>query len=210
MGSDCALKQPCRDTLWLLVCVCTLTHATAVLAHTTSTGLATLTVTGSMLTYRLTLVLSELPDAPAQLFTAAVTGDASSVEPVAVLLRQSVQVRADDHLCRAGRATLQSSRLGEARVTLALTLHCPVPPAQLVIHDDWCDVQTPPTPALRLCIIKSTGFLGLLRECNPCFSGRYRFFPLKKANLLNDALVERRSWRGLRRVGRALSHAGPH
>jgi hydrogenase/urease accessory protein HupE len=93
-----------------------------------------------MLTYRLTLVLSELPDAPAQLFTAAVTGDASSVEPVAVLLRQSVQVRADDHLCRAGRATLQSSRLGEARVTLALTLHCPVPPAQLVIHDDWCDV----------------------------------------------------------------------
>src|SRR2546430_6363945 len=57
--------------------------------------------------------------------------------------------------------------------------------------------QTPPTPALRLCIIKPTGFSGLFRECNPCFSGHYRLFPLKKANLLNDALVERRSWRGL-------------
>jgi hydrogenase/urease accessory protein HupE len=120
--------------------VCTLTHATAVLAHTTSTGLATLTVTGSRLTYRLTLVLGELSDAPAQLFTAAVTGDASSVDRVAVMLRQSVQVRADDRMCRAGRATLQGSHLGEARVTLALTLHCPASPAQLVIHDDWCDV----------------------------------------------------------------------
>jgi hydrogenase/urease accessory protein HupE len=117
-----------------------LARATAGLAHTTSTGLATLTVTGSSLAYRLTLVLSELPEAPARLFTAAVTGDASSVERVAVLLRQSVQVRTDDRLCRAGRATLQSSRLGEARVTLALTLHCPVAPAQLVIRDDWCDV----------------------------------------------------------------------
>jgi hypothetical protein len=78
-----------------------------------------------MRTYRLTLVLSELSDAPAQWFTAAVTGDASSVERVAVLLRQSAQVRTGDRLCRAGRATLQSSRLGEAGVTLALILHCP-------------------------------------------------------------------------------------
>src|SRR5262249_51198139 len=58
-------------------------------------------------------------------------------------------------------------------------------------------LQTPPTPALRLCIIKPTGFSGFFRECNPCFSGHYKFFPLKKANLLNDALVERRLWRGL-------------
>src|SRR6516162_8715485 len=57
--------------------------------------------------------------------------------------------------------------------------------------------QTPPMPALRLCIIKPTGFSGLFRECHPCFSRHYRFSPLKKANRLNDALVERRSWRGL-------------
>jgi hydrogenase/urease accessory protein HupE len=117
-----------------------LARAAAVLAHTTSTGLATLTVTGSRLAYRLTLVLSELPEAPARLFTAAVTGDASSVKRVAVLLRQSIQIRADDRLCRVGRATLQGSHLGEARVTLALTLHCPAPPARLVMRDDWGDV----------------------------------------------------------------------
>ena len=62
------------------------------------------------------------------------------------------------------------------------------------------DVQTPPTPALRLCIIKPIGFAGLFRECNPCFSGHYRLFALKKANLLNDALVARMSWRGLSRA----------
>jgi hypothetical protein len=60
--------------------------------------------------------------------------------------------------------------------------------------------QTPPTPALRLCIIKPIGFAGLFRECNPCFSGHYRLFALKKANLLNDALVARMSWRGLPRI----------
>jgi hypothetical protein len=64
-------------------------------------------------------------------------------------------------------------------------------------HKKTLPNQTPPRPALRLCIIKPTGFLGLFRECNPCFAGHYRFFPSKKANLLNDALVERRSWRGL-------------
>src|SRR6516162_3118241 len=62
------------------------------------------------------------------------------------------------------------------------------------------EIQTPPTPALRLCIIKPIGFAGLFRECNPCFSGHYRLFALKKANLLNDALVARMSWRGLSRA----------
>ena len=116
------------------------THAPAALAHTTSTGLATLTVTGSTLLYRLTLILSELPDEPVRLFTAAVDGDPDSVERVVALLRQHMQVRAGDRLCQAGRATLQSSRLGDARLTLELTVHCPVAPTQLVIRDDWFDV----------------------------------------------------------------------
>ena len=140
MGSTCTIKGPWRETVLLLVGVCILTHATAVLAHTTSTGLATLTVTGSALTYRLTLVLSELPDEPARLFTAAVAGDAGSAERMAALLRQSIQVRTGKRLCRPGRTTLQGSRLGDARITLALTLHCLDTPAQLVIRDDWFDV----------------------------------------------------------------------
>src|SRR5262249_50805078 len=114
MGSSRTLGVPGRDTRLLLVCVLLLTYATAALAHTTSTGLATLTVTGSAITYRLTLVLSELPDEPARLFTTAVAGDASSVERVAALLRHSAQVRTGERLCRSGRAMLQGSRLGDA------------------------------------------------------------------------------------------------
>src|SRR5215831_8732051 len=102
MGSSRTLGVPGRDTRLFLVCVLFLTHATAALAHTTSTGLATLTVTGSAITYRLTLVLSELPDEPARLFTTAVAGDASSVERVAALLRDSVQMRIGDHWGRSG------------------------------------------------------------------------------------------------------------
>src|SRR3989449_4769779 len=140
MGSSRALRNQRREILLLLVGVLILRHATAVLAHTTSTGLAALTVTGSTLTYRLTLVLSDLPDEPARLCTAAVTGDAGSVERMAALLRQSIQVRTGKRLCRPGRTTLQGSRLGDARITLALTLHCSDTPAQLVIRDDWFDV----------------------------------------------------------------------
>src|SRR5215468_11365426 len=140
MGSTHTLKGPWTATILLLACACPLTHAPTVLAHTTSTGLATLTVAGATLTYRLTLVLSELPDAPAQLFAAAVLGDASSAERVAALLHQSIHVRADDHPCRAGRASLQSSRLGDTRLTLELSLHCPEAPVQLSIRDDWGDV----------------------------------------------------------------------
>src|SRR5215831_19107437 len=92
MGSSRTLGVPGRDTRLFLVCVLFLTHATAALAHTTSTGLATLAVTGSAITYRLTLVLSDLPGEVSRLFSTAVAGDTSSVERVAGLLRQSVQV----------------------------------------------------------------------------------------------------------------------
>jgi len=126
MGSSRALRNHRRDIILLLVGVLILMYATAVLAHTTSTGLAALIVTGSTLTYRLTLVLSELPEEPARLFAAAVDGDPSSIERVATLLRQSLQIRTDDRLCRSGRATLQHSRLGDTRLTLELTFYCPV------------------------------------------------------------------------------------
>lgn len=123
-----------------LIFVALLAASVAARAHTTSTGLATLTVSGSTLTYRLTLVLGELPDEPARLFAAAADGEPGSVERVATALRERVTVRADDARCRPGRAVFQGSRLGDSRVTLELALHCPVPPARLVIRDDWFDV----------------------------------------------------------------------
>jgi hypothetical protein len=106
-------------------------------AHTTSTGLLALTVSGSTIQYRLTVVLSELPDAPARMLALATEGDRASVERVASELRQRVTIRAGDAPCRPGRAAIQGSRLGDARVILELTLACPATPSRLAIRDDW-------------------------------------------------------------------------
>ena len=96
MGSSRTIKAGGTGIVLLLACLLVLTKPAAVIAHTTSTGLATLTVTGSTLTYRLTLILSALPEEPARLLTAAADGDAGSVERVAALLRQSLQIRTAD------------------------------------------------------------------------------------------------------------------
>lgn len=109
-------------------------------AHTTSTGLLALTVAGSTIQYRLTLVLSELPDAPARLLALAAEGDPASVEGVARELGERVTVRAGAAPCRPGRAAIQGSRVGDSRTILALTFSCPAAPSQLVIRDDWFDL----------------------------------------------------------------------
>ena len=62
-------------------------------------------------------------------------------------------------------------------------------PARACCQKVWPWGQTPPTHALRLCIIKPTGFLRLSSECHRCFSKHYRLCHRKKANRLSDALV---------------------
>lgn len=109
-------------------------------AHTTSTGLATLVVSGSTVDYRLTVLLNELPDEAARLLGAAADGDPASVERVALELRRRVTVRSGDAPCRPGRALIQGSRLGDGRLTLELSMACPAPPARLSIRDDWFDL----------------------------------------------------------------------
>lgn len=109
-------------------------------AHTTSTGLATLTASGPTLSYRLTVLPDELPAEAARLLASAADGDRASVERVALELRRRVTVRAGDTPCRPGRALIQGSRLGDGRVTLELTIQCPASPARLVIRDDWFDL----------------------------------------------------------------------
>ncbi len=108
-------------------------------AHTTSTGLAELTVAGTTLTYRLTLVLSELPDSPAQMLAAAVE-NVESAQRAADVARAKVTVRADGALCSPARTRFQGSRLGDGRVTLEIAFQCPGMPARLVIRDDWFDL----------------------------------------------------------------------
>jgi len=109
-------------------------------AHTTSTGLATLTASGPTLSYRLTVLPDELPAEAARLLASAADGDRANVERVALELRRRVTVRAGDTPCRPGRAVIQGSRLGDGRVTLELTIQCPASPARLVVRDDWFDL----------------------------------------------------------------------
>ena len=109
-------------------------------AHTTSTGLATLTVSGSTVSYRLTVLPGELPAEPARLLTSAADGDPAAVERVASELRRRITVRSGEVSCRPGRAQIQGSRLGDGRVTLELTLECPAPPARLKIRDEWFEL----------------------------------------------------------------------
>jgi hydrogenase/urease accessory protein HupE len=109
-------------------------------AHTTSTGLATLNVSGSTVSYRLTVLPGELPPEAARLLASAADGDPAAVERVALELRRRIIVRSGDVLCRPGRAQIQGSRLGDGRVTLELTLECPAPPARLKIRDEWFEL----------------------------------------------------------------------
>jgi hydrogenase/urease accessory protein HupE len=109
-------------------------------AHTTSTGLAVVTVTDSTVTYRLAILLGELPAEAARLLASASDGDPASVQQVAGEIRRRVSVRAGDAPCVPGRALIQGSRLGDGRVTLESTLRCPTPPAQLGIRDDWFEL----------------------------------------------------------------------
>jgi hypothetical protein len=114
--------------------------ATAVEAHTTATGLASVTVAGATVIYRLTVVLGELPEGAARLLGQASEGEAGSVEQVAAALRQRVGVAVGEAACRPGRAVIQGSRLGDGRVTLELVLRCPSAPARLRLRDDWADL----------------------------------------------------------------------
>jgi hydrogenase/urease accessory protein HupE len=109
-------------------------------AHTTSTGLAAISVAGSTVTYRLTLVPAELPAEAARLLSAAADGEPASGQRVADELRSRVTVRAGATTCRPGRIVMQGSRLGDGRVALEMALSCPAPPTRLSIRDDWFEL----------------------------------------------------------------------
>jgi hypothetical protein len=131
----------CRNTVFAVpVAVWLAVVAGPAGAHTTSSGLAELTVTGADLRYRLTLVLVELPAEATPSLAAAGDGQAVAVEQVVKALREKVRVKTDDEACRPGRASLRGSRLGDTRMTLEIEFHCPRAPGRLVIRDDWFDL----------------------------------------------------------------------
>jgi hydrogenase/urease accessory protein HupE len=109
-------------------------------AHTTSTGLARISVDGAAVVYRLTLVRPELPEQQGRLLGAAADGDPASAEQVAAALRDRVRLRVGEGICQPGRVRVQGSRLADDRVELELRLRCPSAPGRLSIREDWADL----------------------------------------------------------------------
>ena len=108
-------------------------------AHVTATGLATLTVDGDALDYRLTVVLPDLPVPPAERIYLGAGGDRAAADEVAGWIRQYVAISVGEQPCRSGRISLQASALGDARVILSMSLRCPEAPGLLTITENWAD-----------------------------------------------------------------------
>ena len=123
-----------------LVALAVTGHPAMAAAHTTSTGLATVDVTGATVTYRLTVLPSELPEESARLLTQAADGDPASAERIASEFRRRLTMRAGETACRPGRVQIQGSRVGDGRVALELNLACPARSTRLTIRDDWADL----------------------------------------------------------------------
>ena len=112
-------------------------------AHVTATGLAAITVDGDAITYRLTLVLSELPEEAAQLLALAANGARPEAERVAEALRTHVMIRVAGEACRPGRIVIRGSDLGEPKAFLEYSLQCAGSPGRLDLNEDWTDVFGP-------------------------------------------------------------------
>lgn len=127
-----------RLSAWCAMCLALLLGGPAA-AHVTATGLATVTVDGDRIEYRLTVVLPDLPVPPAERLYNASRGDRAAADEVAVWLRQHVTITAEDETCRPGRITVQGSAVGDERVVLAMALRCPATPGRLSIAESWVD-----------------------------------------------------------------------
>jgi hypothetical protein len=131
--------------------------ATPAGAHVVATGLAEIAVADADVTYRLTVVPAELPEAAAQLLQQAANGDQSAAAAVAAQLRRHVALRVDGAACRPGRILIQGADIGEPKTSLSYELHCPAAPGRLAIEEDWTElfgshyrtIVTTTTPAGR-------------------------------------------------------------
>ena len=104
------------------------------LAHTTSTGLATLDASTDTPAYRLTLSPTEL-GAPAADVPRGAAGNAASAARVAEWLKAHVTLAVDGRPCRVKRTRMQASQLGDERVVLMLDFACPAVPGKLLLTD---------------------------------------------------------------------------
>ncbi|MBS0526791.1 MAG: HupE/UreJ family protein [Proteobacteria bacterium] len=109
-------------------------------AHVTSTGLATLDIDGSRLTYRLTLVAAEQEEENVRLLDGASNGDQVAAERVAAAMREAARFDRGDEACTPGRIRFQGSRTGDGKMMLEMALSCAKVAGPLRIRDTWSDV----------------------------------------------------------------------
>jgi hypothetical protein len=133
-----------RSTRFLQICSMALALlARPAAAHVTATGLAALVVDGDSVTYRLTLVLSELASDAAQLLARAANGDRAEAERVAEALQRHVTIRIAGEPCRPGRVVIRGTDIGEPKAILEYGLRCPSAPGRLDLEEDWTDLLGP-------------------------------------------------------------------
>jgi hypothetical protein len=108
-------------------------------AHVTATGLAVVAVTDREVSYRLTVVPSELPEAAAELLTRAMAGSRPDAERLAEAMRRAVAVSVDGAPCRPGRIAVQDVGAG-LKALLDYALHCPAAPGRLDLAEDWVEL----------------------------------------------------------------------
>lgn len=126
----------------ILVVVCCLLVAllpAAARAHVTATGLTVVEVNDREVSYRLTVVPSELPGAASQLLVQAMAGSRPDAERLAEAMRRAVVIRVDGAPCRSGRVVIRDVGAG-LKVLLDYALHCPAAPGRLEVEEDWGDL----------------------------------------------------------------------
>lgn len=109
-------------------------------AHVTGTGLATVEVDGSRLTYRLTLVTAEQEGENIRLLDGAANGDTVAAERVAAAMRQAARFDWGGEACMPRRIRFQGSRTGDGKMMLEMELSCARSIGPLRIRDAWSDV----------------------------------------------------------------------
>lgn len=114
--------------------------AAPALAHVTSTGLANVDVDQGRLTYRLTLVASEVDALYAPILQQAVDGDRAASERVAQALRDYARFSIAGERCIPGRISMRGSNTGDGKVVLEMALACAKAVGTLWIRDDWPEV----------------------------------------------------------------------
>jgi hypothetical protein len=108
-------------------------------AHVTATGLAIVETDGREVSYRLTVVPSELPEAAAQLLTRAMAGSRPDAERLAEAIRRAVVVRVDGTPCRSGRIAIRDVG-ASLQGLIEYELHCRAAAGRLELGENWADL----------------------------------------------------------------------